>query len=110
MACPEETRRREQRGSVVMQGAIRHNITCRTPVSISDLSARGCRVFTADEGIGIGSCVFVRLNDLAPLRATARWRRGGNVGLEFDQPLYLPVLDHLLNHWQFTMTVELETN
>lgn len=110
MACSEELRRREPRGSIAMPGAIRHNVTCRTPVSISDLSARGCRVWTTDDSIGVGSCVFVRLNDLAPLRATARWRRGASVGLEFDQPLYIPVLDHLLGQWTFAMTVELETN
>ena len=105
-----DTRRRERRGTVAMPGAIRHNVTCRSNVSVGDLSARGCRILTRDEGITVGTSVFVRLNELAPLRATVRWRGEGSAGLEFDHPLYIPVLDHLLNHWSFTMTAELETN
>ena len=106
----EQTRRRERRGNVAMPGTIRHNVTCRSSVAISDLSARGCRIVTTDEGISAGTSLFVRLNHLAPLRATVRWRGQGNMGLEFDQPLYIPVLDHLLDQWPFAMIAELETN
>lgn len=110
MTPPEATRRSDRRGSVTMSGAIRHNVTCRSGVSINDLSARGCRILTDDEGIAVGTSVYVRLDKLAPLRATARWRNGDQVGLEFDQPLYVAVLDHLLGQWHFPKTVELETN
>lgn len=110
MAPPSKTRRREYRGNVEMPGALRHNVTCRSNVSVSDLSVRGCRIATSAEGIAVGASVFVRLSELAPLRATVRWSGKGMVGLEFNQPLYIPVLDHLLNLWPFTMTAELETN
>ncbi len=109
MIPSSDTRRRERRGTVAMPGALRYNVTCRSKVSVSDLSSHGCRVSTCDEGLVVGASVFVRLNDLAPLRATVRWRCAGIVGLEFDHPLYLPVLDHLLGHWPFTVTADLET-
>lgn len=93
-----------------MPGRVRHKVTRRTNVAIADLSAHGCRIEAADDEVAVGSPVFVRLDGLAPLRATVRWHEGGVAGLEFDHPLYIPVLDHLLKQWSFEVTAELETN
>lgn len=110
MTAFKDSRRRALRGSVVMPGGVRHSLTRRASVSIADLSANGCRIETTDEEIAIGSPVFVRLDGLAPLRATVRWRDAGVAGLEFDHPLYIPVMDHLLKQWSQGVTPELETN
>lgn len=99
--------RREMRGRVIMPGAIRHNVTCRAEVAIADLSTSGCRINRPGQDLAIGSAVFVRLHELAPLRAMVRWNQAGLTGLEFEQPLYIAVLDHLLNQWQVRMTAEL---
>ena len=106
----KDSRRKALRGSVAMPGRVRHNITRRANVAIADLSAHGCRIEAAEAEVAIGSPVFVRLDGLAPLRATVRWQDGAIAGLEFDHPLYIPVLDHLLKQWSFEVTPELETN
>lgn len=90
--------RRESRGLVTMPGRIRHTINRRSEVAIADLSRLGCRI-VGPVDVSIGSTLFVRLDQLAALRTTVRWRSGTSLGLEFDTPLYLPVLEHLLRHW-----------
>lgn len=99
--------RREARGHVIMPGAIRHNVTCRAEVAVTDLSARGCRIISSGQDLVLGSALFVRLDQLAPLRATVRWDEAGIIGLEFDRPLYIPVMDHLLIRWPAPLTPEL---
>lgn len=110
MTVCKDSRRKALRGSVAMPGRVRHNVTRRANVAIADLSAHGCRIEAADDEVAVGSPVFVRLDGLAPLRATVRWHEGGVAGLEFDHPLYIPVLDHLLKQWSLGVTAELETN
>lgn len=90
--------RRESRGLVTMPGRIRHKINHRCEVAVTNLSRFGCRVVGSAD-CAVGSTLFVRLDQLAALRTTVRWRSGSVIGLEFDSPLYLPVLDHLMRNW-----------
>lgn len=105
--------RREDRDRVAMPGRLRRNVTCRTEVGVIDLSAHGCRIDTGGSALAIGSSVFVRLDELGALRATVRWQEDRIAGLEFDSPLYAPVVDHLVAHWpgkgQVTGSVESDT-
>lgn len=105
----QRDQRREDRGSVVLPGGIRHNVTSRAEVKVTDLSARGCRIEAPGRDLDQGSAVFIRLDQLAPLRANVRWYEAGFAGLEFDQPLYVAVLDHLIARWPNRMTAELVT-
>lgn len=104
---PQRELRYEERGDVMMPGKLRHNVTCRTETDVIDLSTRGCRISVREKGITVGSTAFIRLDNLAPLRATVRWHAAGFAGVEFDWPLYLPVHDHLLNAWRFTVAAKL---
>lgn len=90
-----------------MPGAIRHSVTCRAEIAVTDLSTAGCRIGTRNGELALGSALFVKLDHLAPLRATVRWHEAGIAGLEFDRPLYVPVLEHLLKHWPAGKTPEL---
>ena len=90
--------RRKPRQGTAMPGRLRFNVTTRAAVAVTDLSVHGCRIATAT-GLAVDSPVFVRLDQLGALRAIVRWQRDGAAGLEFDQPLYPPVYDHLLAEW-----------
>jgi len=99
--------RREERERVIMPGGIRYDVTSRTVVTVADLSTSGCRIDQPGHDLALGSIVFVRLDHLAPLRARVRWNEPGIAGLEFEQPLYIPVLNHLLNRWRNNITTNL---
>lgn len=91
--------RREARDRIAMPGRLRRNVTCRTEVGVLDLSPNGCRIDTGGSLLAIGSPVFVRLDQLGAVRATVRWQEDRIAGLEFDSPLYPPVVDHLVANW-----------
>lgn len=74
---------------------------CRTlngfgdDVVIRDLSAEGCRIMSFALSVRVGGHVVVRPQGLEGLCGTVRWVRGHEAGIEFDRPLYTPVVDHL---------------
>lgn len=91
--------RREARDGIAMPGRLRRNVTCRMEVGVLDLSPNGCRIDTGGSALAIGSPVFVRLDQLGAVRAIVRWQEDRIAGLEFDSPLYPPVVDHLVANW-----------
>lgn len=74
---------------------------CRTlggfidDVVIRDISAEGCRIVSRALTVRPGAMVVIRPNGLEGLCGTVRWVRGHEAGIEFEVPLYLPVVEHL---------------
>lgn len=96
----ELVRRREPRGQLAMPGTTRDGTTSRCSVAVTDLSTHGCRVIFANDELSHAGQLVISLDNLAPQRAHVRWRNRLTAGLEFDQPLYLPVVDYLLSKWK----------
>lgn len=96
----EIVQRREPRGQLAMPGAARDGSVSRCGVAVTDLSTHGCRIIFANNELDNALQVFISLDNLAPQRAHVRWRNRLTAGLEFEQPLYLPVVDHLLAKWK----------
>jgi hypothetical protein len=75
--------------------------TCRTQSGlrdsgyISDISPHGCCLTTNALSVRVGSRVVIRPQGLEGLTGTVRWIEGQHAGVEFDTPLYEPVVDHL---------------
>lgn len=75
--------------------------TCRTQSGmrdnafISDISPHGCRLATSTLAVRIGLRIVIRPQGLEGLGGVVRWIAGQHVGIEFDTPLYEPVVDHL---------------
>jgi hypothetical protein len=75
--------------------------TCRTQSGlrdnayISDISPFGCRLTIKTLAVRIGLRVVIRPQGLEGVSGVVRWIEGQNAGLEFDAPLYEPVVDHL---------------
>ncbi len=93
-------RRREPRGQLAMPGTTRDGHASRCCVAVTDLSTYGCRIIFASDGMGHAVQLIIGLDNLAPQRAHMRWRDRLTAGLEFEQPLYLPVVDHLVAKWR----------
>lgn len=74
---------------------------CRTlngfvdDVVIRDLSAQGCRIKSFALSVRPGAHVVIRPQNLEGLCGTVRWVSGHEAGIEFDRPLYGPVVEHL---------------
>jgi hypothetical protein len=62
---------------------------------VSDLSAKGCCVTTRGLFVQIGARVIIKPDGLEGITGIVRWIAGNRAGIEFDNPLYGPVFDHL---------------
>lgn len=63
---------------------------------ISDITTHGCSISTTGLRHGAGAKAFVRPEGLEALLGTIRWTTASKFGVEFDAPLYPPVVDHLV--------------
>ena len=65
-------------------------------VTFEDLSEQGCQFWIPRHtGLPIRSRISLYIDTLGPFEATVRWSRQGWIGVEFDLPVYQPVLDHM---------------
>lgn len=75
--------------------------TCRTHSGmcdngyISDISPHGCRLATSTLAVRIGARIVIRPQGSEGLMGIVRWIDGQHAGIEFEAPLYEPVVDHL---------------
>jgi hypothetical protein len=67
----------------------------RDNAQISDISPQGCCVTTHSLAVSPGMRVVIRPQGLEGLTGSVRWTEGHSAGVEFDAPLYEPVVDHL---------------
>lgn len=64
---------------------------------ISNISTEGCCVRPNSLRFRVGSRVMIRPPGMEVLTGVVRWiSSGGLAGVEFDRPIYGPVLDHLV--------------
>jgi hypothetical protein len=83
-----------------MPARIRSRFSNRAQIVVTDLSPNGCRILAKEGELCDDQLAFIRLDQLEPWRARIRWRHFQVAGLEFDRTLYLPVVEHLANHWK----------
>jgi hypothetical protein len=79
----------------MLAAACRTQHGMRDNAYISDISPRGCRLATSTLAIRVGLRIVVRPQGLEGLGGVVRWIDGQDAGIEFDTPLYEPVVDHL---------------
>lgn len=77
------------------------SVQCRTQTGvrgageISDISREGCCVHMEHVYFHVGSRVLLRPQGMEIMRGVVRWICGSTAGVEFERPLYEPVVDHL---------------
>ncbi len=62
---------------------------------ISDISGAGCCLVADTILVKVDARIVIRPEGIEGLGGIVRWIRGNRVGVEFDTPLYQPVVDHL---------------
>lgn len=62
-----------------------------------ELSLEGCRIAgSAGHGFAVGDAVRVRVDGFDAIPGQVRWADNGCVGLRFDRPLHIPVLESMI--------------
>jgi hypothetical protein len=94
----DKTPRRSQRKLVSLAAQCRTQSGLRDKGRISDLSSEGCCISTDSLFIKVGARVVIRPDGLEGLTGIVRWISEDKAGVEFDTPVYAPVVDHLALH------------
>lgn len=90
-----ENSRRAERLALVLPGRCRTIGGIAENVVIHDLSAFGCRIAAGSLAVQPGARVIVKPGTMEGLTGTVRWVGRQVAGIEFEQPLYAPLVDHL---------------
>jgi len=91
----DDDHRRQQRVPVVMRARLRDRHANKYHIRLLDLSVTGFRA-EAHYSLDAGQIVWLAIPGMQGLEATIAWRRGEEIGCSFRQPLYPPVLDHIV--------------
>lgn len=94
-------RRHEGRVVVSIGLSVRERHYRARQEKLLDLSRKGCRV--RNKLLVPGQKIWVTLDGLSAIEATAIWCQHGEVGIAFDVPLYPAVLDHLIGTHSFRL-------
>ncbi|UOR15473.1 PilZ domain-containing protein [Qipengyuania aquimaris] len=90
--------RREKRYSISVMGRYRKGTGVRFDIAIRDLSEYGCQFADLVGRLRKGDEITLRIGEIGPIAARTKWVAKRQVGVEFDQPLHLSVLDHIIEH------------
>lgn len=96
-AIPEGARdfRRFLRTRIAARGSMRFKGR-GYELKLEDLSEQGCQFWIArSAGLPVRSTISLYIDTLGPFNATVRWSKDGWIGVEFDLPVYPPVLRHI---------------
>ena len=88
-------RRKSPRKNISVPGKIRTGQCVAHNVAITDLSEGGCCAIDRGNSLREGASVSIRVGRLDPIDATVRWAKAGEIGLEFQRPIYGPVFEHI---------------
>lgn len=88
--------RREERYSITVMGRYRKGTGVRFDIAIRDLSEYGCQFADLVGRVQVGDEITIRIGQVGPIAAQVKWIERRQVGVQFDQPLYPSVLDHII--------------
>lgn len=95
MPHAEMTERKSRRLEVILPARCRSRSGFVDHVIITDISTGGCRVESKALTMHAGDLVVVSPKVIEGLCGKVCWVKGHLAGIEFLQPLYGPVVDHL---------------
>lgn len=87
--------RREPRYNIAVEARVLDGGSNQQPVSVTNLSADGCRFVSLDRRMRMGTLVNLAFGRVGTVDAKVRWRVGNTHGVSFARPLQPAVLDHI---------------
>lgn len=91
----DDDHRQQQRVPIAIPARLRDRHSNKYNVRLLDLSVTGFRA-EAHYSLDPGQIVWLAIPGMQGLEATIAWRHGLEIGCSFRQPLYPPVLDHIV--------------
>ncbi len=91
--------RRAVRLELAMPGRLKTHSGIMDCVALLDLSTKGCRIASLELDLDTGQVLTLRPDRLEAVKGYVRCRQGHRAGIEFERPLYLPVVEHLHKCW-----------
>lgn len=85
------------RHEIAVEGRYRTGSGVPKDVSILDISESGCRFRDHYGKLDNGTQITIRIGPIGPILATVRWSANRIVGVQFAEPLYGPVFEHIRN-------------
>lgn len=90
--------RRFQRQKLTAAGSLRFGGRSYT-IAMENLSEQGCQFWLPRKlGLPKGATIALYIEKIGPFPALVRWSHDGWVGVEFELPVYPPVLVHIRSH------------
>lgn len=87
--------RKSQRRSVAMAVQCRTQGGLRDDAQISDISTEGCCLRLGGIYFRVGTRLLVKPKGMETMSGVVRWVTRDLAGVEFDRPIYGPVLEHI---------------
>ena len=92
-------RRESERHIISLQAkARRPNGGAFAAVTITNISVGGFETLGL-EPFSPGTDILIYLPGIAPRKATVIWQKDGRTGSQFDEPLHIAVVDHLIKQF-----------
>ena len=88
--------RRNKRYSIDADGRYRKGTGVRFNIAIRNLSEKGCHFADLVGRLNVDDEISLRIGDIGPVPAKVKWIEKRTAGVEFEQPLHVSVLDHVI--------------
>lgn len=86
--------RQDERYKVGLAARLANDANSRA-VTVTNVSARGCRFNLAGLPLEAGAGLTMTFGRAGTLASRVQWRAGNAYGVRFDQPLHATTLDHI---------------
>ncbi len=94
------------RRELALSGEVRTANGTRGTAYIQNLSTHGCGLWANAFQLRQGSILMVRPSGLEGIYGTVKWARHFQAGVEFDRPLYGPVVDHICDKHDMAQSID----
>lgn len=101
----DESRRRYERAEIDTEAKLRAPARVGVDARVHNLSAGGCCLELHFGSFVIGETVWFKVEGVENWKGSVRWIDGKRIGVEFDQPFYPAVFEHIVSS---NRAVELE--
>jgi hypothetical protein len=95
MELPASQARLQSSSPVVMRAKLRIIGGKGFDVAVTDLTADGCCIVKPNVELRLKQKVSIKLESLDFIKGSVRWSNETTAGIEFERPLYGPVVEHL---------------
>ena len=96
---PSINPRKEARSQLTLAAKCRTATGMRDEGFLSDVSSDGCCITTRGMLFIAGARVLVKPHGMEGLSGVVRWIDGHKAGVQFDSPLYGPIVEHLAQRY-----------